>query len=207
MILNTFRPQFPCLYNSDNNKTPSILFIRLNKITVLNAGLLSGAWESTELTTTAINVTNDSLVNRVPSLSIMFNKKICAGAQVSGTFATDRGRYLVVYSAPSQQIIPSPAVTQARCAEFLPLQTQGFLVHPPFPSPFPAGACSQSVWGHHKGSAVWVSTPAAPETLQGRNTITVPRTFQSIHQKCLLNSKPQLHIRSHRKTADKGLVM
>lgn len=78
----------------------------------------------------------------------MFNKKICSWAQVSGTFATDRGRYLVVYSAPFQQIIPSPAVAQARCAEFLSLQTQGFLVHPPFQQ-VPA----HRVCGHHKGSA------------------------------------------------------
>lgn len=134
-------------------------------------------------------------------------KRYATGLRCQGHLLQTRaGRYLVLYSAPFQHIIPSPAVAQARCAEFLPLQTQGFLVH--HPSPFPAGACSQRVWGHHKASAVWVSTRAALETPTGKkHHHREPRTFQSIHQKCLLNSKPQLHIRSHRKTADKGLVM
>lgn len=59
---------------------------------MLNAWPAIWCLKSTELIATAITATNDSSVNRVPSLSIMFNKKICDWAQVSGTFATDKGR-------------------------------------------------------------------------------------------------------------------
>lgn len=161
--------------------------------------------KSTELIAAAIIATNDSLVNRVPSLSIMFNTKVCGQARCQGHSVQTLWRWVVGQvlggipcSFPTKQITPLSSCGQSQMCR-VPASvddSEGFLVHAssPIPQQVPA----------HKGSAMWLSTPAAP---QGRNTITAPRTFQSIHQKCLLNSKPQLHIRSHRKTADKGLVM
>lgn len=73
---------------------------------MLNAWPAIWCLKSTELIATAVTATNDSSVNRVPSLSTMFNKKIRGCAQVSGTFATDGGRYFVVYSALSNKLSP-----------------------------------------------------------------------------------------------------
>lgn len=59
---------------------------------MLNAWPAIWCLKSTELIATAIVATNDSSVNRVPSLSIMSSRKVCSWAQVSGTFVMDGGQ-------------------------------------------------------------------------------------------------------------------
>lgn len=111
--------------------------------------------KSTELIATAIIATNDSSVNRVLSLSIMFNKKVCSWAQVSGTFARDRDTSTWWYTLLlSNKVSPIQMCRVPASADDWGVGSWYTL--------FTSGAHSQSVWGYHKGSTVWVNNPKNP---------------------------------------------